>query len=274
MPRNLPAALVQFLAALPLGAAGLALMVWAAVAYFRIEPGIDALIWAARNAPFDHGMAPELVANPAIPDGAKIAIGVAGLILYQLGKALLRAARRNMQPPATGAGGIAAQAGAQSPRATVASWSAHAPRAATPPRTAAAASAGSTVFARTLLTDDHPPTTPSKSRSSDLLLHPPTHPPRTPHADAPRPQAALTSPSVLEAQLAGWARLIGKDGKFTPQQRAALAKLTPEQAALAKMVPDPAKALKWVVIGFIALFFVLPFMLSVLGLILAAIFGN
>lgn len=262
MPRNLPAALVQFLAALPLGALGLALMVWAAVAYFRIEPGIDALMWAARNAPFDHGMAPELVANPAISDGAKIAIGVAGLILYQIGAALLRAARVNMRPEEGAAAVASAHAGVQSPRA------------APPPRPAAAASTGSTVFARTLLTDDHPPSTPSKARSAELLLHPPTHSPHSQHAEAPRQHASTASQSRLEGQLAGWARLIGKDGKFTPQQRGALARMTPEQVALAKRLSDPAKVMKWAVIGVVAVFFVLPFVLSVLGFILAAIFGN
>ena len=290
MPRNPLAALVQFLLALPLGVVGLALMAWAAVAYFRIEPGIDALMWAVRNAPFEHAIAPELIANPTIADGAKIAIGVAGLILYQIGAALLRAARRNMQPPAGADAGAPAKAGAQVSRAAAApaqaaaqsSRAASAPthaatqpsRAATLARPSAAASAGSTVFARTLLTDDHPSTTPSKTRSADLALHPPAHAPRASHAEASRPHAPPTSHAGLEAQLAGWARLIGKDGKFTPQQRAALARLTPEQIALAKKLPDPAEAIKWAVIGVFALFFVLPFVLSMLGFILAAVFGN
>ena len=121
----------------------------------------------------------------------------------------------------------------------------------------------------------------------DVRLAPaPAHEVRNASAPAPGPEA---SPAVASAPAAqGYAeqieRLYGAfGGKLSQAQRDQLrARLsTPEAAGMArqfdglnKISPQHLKLVKYAVIGLFVLFFVFPFVVSVLGLVLAAIFGS
>ena len=85
------------------------------------------------------------------------------------------------------------------------------------------------------------PQTPQASRASRAALDI--------HAGSSPP------PSRLEAELEGFARLIGTDGKFTPQQREALARLTPEQRSALAKFSKWAPSRKNAIIALVVLFF-------------------
>lgn len=250
MPRAPIAALIEFLAGSLLGGAGILALGWAVTTYFNVEWGFDAMMWVAAQSPFPLDLPPEQLANRAIQDNAMIAIGVAGLFLWVIGSNLLRAARRNMQPKAGAALAPAPDKGTRGQAPSGAQSS----RAAAALHTATTASAGSTIFARTLLSD-HPPARPSAARAPDVAF---------PHA----PDAVKPLRAGLEADLARWARLLGKDGKFTPQQRAALGQLTLEQQAALAKFSKWAPTRKQVIIGIIALFAVFQILPALLSLML------
>ena len=251
MPRAPIAALIEFLAGSLLGGAGILALGWAVTAYFKVEWGFDAMMWVAEQSPFPLHLPPEQLANRAIQDNAMIAIGVAGLFLWMIGSSLLRAARANLRPTAGAAAIAPAQAGARSSHAAAA------------PHEATTASAGSTIFARTLLSD-HPPTQPPGARHASA--QPSAARPSVALKHAPDAQEPLRA--GLEADLAGWARLIGKDGKFTPQQRAALGQLTPEQQAVLAKFSKWAPTRKQAVIGILALFAIFQILPALLSLLL------
>ena len=98
---------------------------------------------------------------------------------------------------------------------------------------------------------------------------------------------AASMPGAASPQAQGYVehieRLYGAlGGKLSEQQRQHIrAKLSGPQAqtmqgqleAFRKLTPQHVKLLKYAVVGFVLLFFVLPFVLSVLGMVLAAIFS-
>ncbi|HUP28883.1 MAG TPA: hypothetical protein VM122_01830 [Usitatibacter sp.] len=110
-----------------------------------------------------------------------------------------------------------------------------------------------------------------------------------PRVDSPVRVADTASPAASSApQAAGYVDHIEKlygalGGKLTDRQRELIrAKLSGQEAealkqqleGLRKLRPDHVKLLKYAAIGAFVFFFVLPFVFSVLGVILAAIFGH
>lgn len=237
MPRNPLAALVQFPLGLLLGGAGILMIGWVVLAHLKLEAGFDAAMWVAANSPIALTASPEELANSAIQESSLIGIGVIGFFVWLVAWGLLRAARINMRP---------AKVSAEEALSTY-----------TPaPPPASSQHAGSTVFAHKLL--------------SDTPTHVPTHVPRPARASpvAIDPRAEPTLSSRREGDLAGLARLIGTDGKFTPQQREALAKLTLEQhAALAKF-SKWAPSRKNAIIALIAIFFAFQLLPSIFSFLL------
>ena len=234
MPRSPIAALIQLALGSLLGAAGTVMLVWAVMTYLNVERGFDAAMWAAEHSPIPLAIAPVQLANGAIQDGSLVAIGVAGFFLCLIGSGLLSAARANLLP--------------LPPRVP----DAH-PAAAS--RGAAAASPGSTIFAHSMLSDTPSPSPPRRVPSVGVALDEGSGP-------------TVSSRTKLDADLEGLAQLFGQDGKFTAQQRAALARLTPEQQAglakLSKWAPSRKNAL----IALIALFFAFQLIPSIFSLLL------
>jgi hypothetical protein len=248
MPRDPFAALVQLLLGALLGAAGFLMIGWAVLTHFRIDMGFDALLWALEHSPTPLAVAPQELANSAIQRGSLIAIGIAGIVASIIGSALRRAGAKNMRP---------ASASTEDPLIP------HAPPA--PPATTK--HAGSTVFAHKMLSDlpSHAPSQAPFHASS----HAPSHVPHTARPSLVVPATHTESPlSRREADLAGLARLIGTDGKFTPQQREALAKLTLEQhAALAKF-SKWAPTRKNAIIALVAIFFAFQLLPAIFSFLL------
>jgi len=108
-------------------------------------------------------------------------------------------------------------------------------------------------------------------------------------SSASLPPEAAAQPAVFETQrnrelfehIEKLANAFGK--KFTPQERERLmaqassqqlAGMRDKLEAVKKFKPEHAKLIKYAVIGFLLLFFVLPWALSILGVILAAILGR
>jgi len=108
-------------------------------------------------------------------------------------------------------------------------------------------------------------------------------------SSASLPPEASAQPTMFQTQrnrelfdhIEKLANAFGK--KFTPQERERLmaqassqqlAGMRDKLEAVKKIKPEHAKFIKYAVIGFVLLFFVLPWALSILGVILAAIFGR
>ena len=121
---------------------------------------------------------------------------------------------------------------------------------------------------------------------SHVLASGTASPPAAPHPIATHHVATPATPEAPAAQ--GYADHIEKlygalGGKLTDRQRELIrAKLSWREAealkeqleGLRKLRPDHVKLFKYAAVGAFVLFFVLPFVLSVLGMILAAIIGH
>jgi hypothetical protein len=243
MPRDPFAALVQLLVGALLGAAGFLMFGWAVMTHFRIDWGFDAALWTLEHSPIPLAAPPLELANSSIQQGSLIALGVAGFFAWIIGSALRRAGAKNLRP---------ASASTEEPSIP------HAP--AVP--TATTQHPGSTVFAHKML--------------SDLPSHAPSHEPsHAPRAARPSPGAPGThaGPSLspthsLEDDFGGLARLIGTDGKFTPQQHDALARLTPEQRTALAKFSKWAPSKKNAVIALIVLIFAFQLLPAIFSFLL------
>jgi len=238
VPRDPIAALVQLALGLVVGTAGMLMAGWAVTTYLNVELGFDAMVWVAEHSPVALDIAPAELANAAIRHSSLVAIGVAGFFLWAIGSGFMRAARANLRPSEGPDAGEQAAAVA-------------------PPSSAAHST--STVFARHMLSDT-PSHAPSHAPSHDTRSFHATHDERVDRPVAPSPR--------VEAELAGLARLLNDDGRFTAQQRAVLAKLTPEQHALLAKLSQWAPSRKNAIIALVALFVAFQVLPSIFSLLL------
>jgi hypothetical protein len=80
-----------------LGAAGVCLAMWVALALYKVELAFDWALWAAEHAPFSLSATPMQLANAAIQRDVLFPAGLAAAIVCWLAIGSLRAARRSLR---------------------------------------------------------------------------------------------------------------------------------------------------------------------------------